>query len=219
MLDSPCQPYMFEDCVHARWIAFLLRLHTQLMQEWDSICVTKGRDVKSRIVRANGVLCHLVLSDIYRSLDANLIPCNDTLLYGNHYPIVSSGYSALTPDHRWANQVGWVCIQDANTSEVKIFQSAASDDRHGDPGCSESLTHKPTKDIFKYLRSRNLLVQPVVNRPGAVIWDDQLERYGLVKSTPLVRPCIISSLLHLCINSCLLHLCINSCLLRPWINF
>ena len=182
MLDSQLQPYILEDTLHTRWIPFMLKSHLSLVQEWDQICVLYGCDVIKRKVRVNDRLGDIVLSDLYRSLDTSLLPCNDTLVYGVHYPIVGVGIIHTAADQTWRNVQGWVCLHDAIESEVHVFATQATerpdegfgDDGKqqplGDQGCNEQHYKKATADIFQFLRAKSMLVMPLVNRPGAVLY-------------------------------------------------
>jgi hypothetical protein len=200
MLDSAIQPYMFEDTIHARWVPFLLKSHLTLVQEWDHVCVLHGTDVLKRGVRVNDSLRKIVLSDMYRSLDPSLLPCNDTLLYGVYYPLLGAGMGHTAEDNTWNNVTGWVYLRDATHSQIHIFKSDSvvmdepaveegCDDEDmcepvyrpaGDTGCAESHYEMPAKDVFSKLRKERLLVLPVVNRPGAVLWHPDQKCYGML---------------------------------------
>ena len=217
MLDSPMQPYMFEDVVHTRWVPFLLKSHLTLVQEWDQSCVVHGTNVGSRGVRANSVIGIISISDMYRSLDPVKIPCNDTLLYGVYYPIVGAGmqFTQMPPDASgcgvgWDSATGWVCLRDAQHAEIHVFKTDARygdeemcggvEDEDGDSdgssqrwsrarvpnaqlrdrGCAEQHHTLCTKDVFQQLRAMGMLVQPVVNRPGAVVYHFEQRCFGLL---------------------------------------
>jgi hypothetical protein len=133
VLNSPLQPFMFEDIIHVQWTEFLRKCHLGLVQQWDKGCVLNGTEVAGRGVHANKDIGTIMLSDMYRSLDPSKIPCNDTLLYGIHYPIIGTGTrhtivelfqnNSQIKNAKYTMVVGWVCIRDAEHAEIHIFRT------------------------------------------------------------------------------------------------
>jgi hypothetical protein len=202
MLDSPMQPFMNEDLLHTRWVPFLMKSHLDLLQDWDQTCVLRGTDVCERKVCGNNQFGNIVLSDMYRSLNPAKLPCKDTLLYGIFYPIVGAGVKHVTGLNTWTTVNGWVHLRDAQHSEIHLFHSDVvmpdevpmvgddddgneiphvSDLRCGDDGCAGFHDSFHTKDVFAALSSKGLLVQPVVNRPGAVLYSMDYRCFGLLE--------------------------------------
>ncbi|KAJ1468616.1 hypothetical protein T484DRAFT_3629631 [Baffinella frigidus] len=195
MLDSPMRPYMFEDVVHVGWIAFLEKNHSRLVQEWNKKCLNATTNVSERVVGVNSTLNGIVLSDLYRTLDPSMLPCDDTLLYGVPYPIIGTGVKHTTRLCGWSKVLGYVVMHNAESSQIHIFETEADevfqnpqDDEDegqenltGDLGCCETDIMVKTVDVFDTLRKKHLLVQPVIARPSAVLYNDRIHSYGTLQ--------------------------------------
>ena len=217
VLDSPLQPFMMEDMIHVQWTEFLVKCHLQLVQDWDHGCVVYGDEVDKRGVEVNKKVGTMVLSDIYRSLDPSKIPCNDTLLYGVYYPIIGTG-TRHTHLKKYKLVQGWVFLVNADDAVVFTFQTdsqqtdeaSSRSDNEGDndgaegasaqqrrslnvdyidPGCREHRRVVPTKDVFAYLRSKSFLVQPLVARPGATLFDTDRRCFGTLQYNERTGQC------------------------------
>ena len=99
ILNSVLQPYMVEDMVHVQYTEYLKKCHLGLVQEWERSCVISGDEVNLRGIKTNSGLGDLFLSDMYRSLEPSMLPCNDTLVYGVHYPVIGVGLEHLSVLH------------------------------------------------------------------------------------------------------------------------
>jgi hypothetical protein len=190
MLDSPARPYMLEDVVHVQWLPFLEKNYPQMLQAWNKKCSSVGTDILSRHVDFNSSIKKIGLSDLYRTLDTNLIPCDDTLLYNVHYPVIGAGTSHTAKGGGWAKVFGYVVMKSPATSEIRLFktddESVVWMDRNGheqvtgDTGHNDEHWVVNTVDVFDKLRTYRLLIQPLIARPGAVLYDDTLNRYGVL---------------------------------------
>ena len=199
MLDSPIPPYMFEDQVHIQWLSILLKSHTELFQQWEQVCNTAESHIAERTIRVNSSMPELLLSDLYRSLETSLHPCDDTLSYGVSYPIIGTGMKYTTAKCQASTVLGYVRLENCDSSFIHIFprnpddvdESTMIDDEgnpaeetvplFGDRGCAEEHYEVATTDIFNTLRKRNLLVLPLIARPGAVLYVESVSRYGMLK--------------------------------------
>ena len=170
------------------------------------------KEVAKREVSVNSSLRLLVLSDMYRSLDPSKIPCNDTLLYGVHYPIIGAGLRHTNAACEYNLVTGWVFLLDADHAEIHFFQTdnvgvedarvqagGSDDDEDGvntglrgrvvDDGCPEEQSRLATKDVFATLRKMFLLVQPLVARPGATLYSVDHSRYGTLQFDETTGQC------------------------------
>jgi hypothetical protein len=204
MLDSPLPPYMYEDQVHVQWLSLLQKSHAELFQQWEQVCTTAESYIAERTIRINGRLPKLLLSDLYRSLETSLLPCDDTLNYGVTYPIIGTGLEYTTAQCKSSTVLGYVHLKDCSISCIHIFARAADeydesaspmfadDDDDDDPttervplagdtGCDEEHYAVDTVDIFDVLRKRNLIVLPLIARPSAVLYKESVNRYGTLE--------------------------------------
>lgn len=108
------------------------------------------------------------------------------------------------PHHpKWTSARGWVYLRDAKHSEIHIFkqdpvysnevhnevQEASDAEGDVDIPTAEYLDmghvgrHEvlATKDVFSSLRCMSMLVQPLVNRPGAILYDKTIFSYGMLE--------------------------------------
>ena len=201
--DSPMRPYLAEDVLHCQWISFLEKNHNTLFQQWDKLCLAKGACVFGRSIKVNDNLDNVVLSDLYRTLDAKLLPCDDTLLYGVSYPVIGVGEVHTTDLDTFKTTLGYVLCEDANDSRIHIFKREAdvveeapfedsSDDdegdmfiresttvqKRGDTGCDAKTSHVATASVYNALRERQMIVMPLIARPSALVYCADIQRYG-----------------------------------------
>jgi hypothetical protein len=190
MLDSPMRPYMFEDVVHLGWLPFLEKNHSRLMQEWNKKCLSASSCVSERFLVLNSKLDGIVLSDLYRTLDTSMIPCDDTLLYGVPCPIIGTGVKHTTRLCGWSTVLGYVVMHNAESSQIHIFPTVPDDVMEnpqgghpitGDMGCDEKNYMVNTIDVFDTLRRNSLIVMPLIARPSVVLYDDQMMGYGTLQ--------------------------------------
>jgi hypothetical protein len=202
MLDSCLRPYMHEDLVHVQWIAFLEKNHPRLVQEWNKKCLMISSVVAERFIAVNSSIPKIVLSDLYRTLDATLLPCDDTLLYGIPYPIIGTGVKHTNRLCGWSTVLGYVVMHSPESSQIHIFETEKDEhvenvvngddiqgDIQGDPGCSEKDFMIKTVDVFNTLRKKNLIVQPLIARPSAVLYDISRSRYGTLQFNTSTGQC------------------------------
>jgi hypothetical protein len=202
MLDSPMPPYMTEDQVHVQWVSVLQQSHPDLFQQWMQVCTTAESYTTERTIRVNASLPKLLLSDLYRSLETSLFPCDDTLVYGVTYPIIGTGMGYTTPKSKASTVLGYVCLDTYSTSLIHVFPRDAdvidesemlavgSDEDDpaaemlppaGDPGCAEEHYRVETTEVFNVLRKRNFLVLPLIARPAALLFYDAMDCYGTLE--------------------------------------
>jgi hypothetical protein len=192
MLDSHLRPYIHEDLVHVQWTPFLEKNHSQLVQEWNKKCLTTSSLVEDRFMFVNSKLSRVVLSDLYRTLDTSMIPCDDTLLYGVPYPIIGTGVRHTTRLCGWSTVLGYVVMISPESSRIHIFETEADEViedpqeggnavMSGDPGCAEKEFMVKTIDVFDTLRKKSFLVLPLIARPSAVLFDPSANRYGTLQ--------------------------------------
>ncbi|KAJ1466780.1 hypothetical protein T484DRAFT_1860663, partial [Baffinella frigidus] len=204
MLDTQLRPYICEDLVHVQWLPFLEKNHTRLVQSWNKKCLTVASCVSDRFMAINSTLNGIVLSDLYRTLDTSMLPCDDTLLYGVPYPIIGTGMAHTTKKCGWKTVLGYVVMHSPESSQIHIFKTVADeiienpqygeDDVQanvliGDPGCDEEDFMVKTIDVFETMRKKNLLVQPLIARPSVVLYHDSAMRYGTLQFNQSTGQC------------------------------
>jgi hypothetical protein len=199
MLDSLLRPYMFEDLVHVQWLPFLEKNHTRLVQDWNKKCLTASSLVGERSIAINSKLQNIVLSDLYRTLDASLLPCDDALIYNIPYPVIGTGMKHTTDLCGWATVLGYVVMHSPESSQIHIFETAPDEidetnivngvQLFGDPGCAEKDFMIKTTDVFDTLRKKNLIVLPLIARPSAVLYDNSCFKYGTLQFNQSTGQC------------------------------
>jgi hypothetical protein len=200
MLDSPLRPYMFEDLVHVQWIAFLEKNHKRLIQDWNKQCLHASSRIEQRVVRVNDTLDKIVLSDLYRTLDVSMIPCDDTLIYGVHYPIIGTGVQHTTRLCGWRTVLGYVVMHCAVNSQIHIFETEKDTfvqdpnggndpQQSGDPGCTEKDFMVRTVHLFATMRKKNLIVLPLIARPSALLYYPSVNHYGTLQFNQSTGQC------------------------------
>jgi hypothetical protein len=202
MLSSRCRPYMPEDMVHVQWLAFLTDSHPALMQLWNKKCAVVGTRVEDRKISINSTLNNIGLSDLYRTLDPSMLPPDDSLVYGVHYPILGTGLRHTTENSKWETVLGWVVMYDDKRSRIHIFHTDqdecmeevghGGENVHvlqGDPGCAEESFDVKTPLIFATLRSKRMLVLPLIARPAAVLYYARKQCYGVLHYNTLTGQC------------------------------